>query len=237
MTTADLPILYRHHLETVRARADEALARGGFDHLLVPAGTRHYHLFDDRDYPYAVNPQFKAWAPLVDIPGSWICHTPGRAPKLVYLQPFDYWHVVPEAPAGYWASHFEIVVIRTPEEAQAHLPRDASRCAILGEPQSAIGPYGAYKPNNPRAVVDYLEYHRAYKTPYEIAMMRAATARRNARSAPAPANSASTWRIARPRARTPTTCLTRTSSASTSTRPCCTTPTATGCRRASPAAS
>src|SRR5690606_10749447 len=41
-------------------------------------------------------------------------------------------------------------------------------------PQSALGDY---VPGNPAAVVDYLEYHRAYKTPYEIAMMREATRR------------------------------------------------------------
>ena len=177
MTTTDVAILYRQHLDIVRGRADAALARGGFEHLLVPAGTRHYQLFDDRDYPYAANPQFKAWAPLTDIPGSWLSYTPGHRPKLVYLQPFDYWHVVPATPSGYWTEHFDIVVIRTPEEALRQLPKDATRCAILGEPQSAIGAYGAYKPNNPAAVVDYLEYHRAYKTPYEIAMMRRATTR------------------------------------------------------------
>ena len=177
MTTADVPILYRQHLETVRQRADIALSRGGFDHLLVPAGTRHFQMFDDRDYPYAVNPQFKAWAPLTDIPGSWLAYTPGRRPKLVFLQPFDYWHVVPATPSGDWTEHFDIEVIRTPEEALQHLPKDATRCAILGEPQSAIGTYGAYKPNNPAAVVGYLEYHRAYKTPYEIEMMRRATRR------------------------------------------------------------
>ena len=53
-------------------------------------------------------------------------------------------------------------------------PKDAARCAILGEPQSALGDFA---PNNPQAVIDYLEYHRAFKTPYEIAMMREATRR------------------------------------------------------------
>src|SRR3546814_4916204 len=96
---------------------------------------------------------------------------------LVYLQPHDYWHVVPDAPAGYWVEHFDVVVIRSADEAQQHLPKNASRCAILGEPQSALGQYGAFKPNNPPAAVDYLEYHRAYKPPYEIAMMREATRR------------------------------------------------------------
>lgn len=172
--TSSLAPLYPSHLQTLMQRASTALERGGFDHLVVPSGTIHYHLFDDRDYPYAVNPQFKAWAPLTSIPGSWLSFTPGQKPKLVYLQPFDYWHVVPEAPSGYWADHFDVVVIREPDEALQHLPADPARCAILGEPQSALGDW---VPNNPQAVIDYLDYHRNWKTPYEIAMMRLATQR------------------------------------------------------------
>ena len=173
--SADLSRLYADHLATVRARADAALERGGFDHLLVPSGTVHYQLFDDRDYPYAVNPQFKAWLPLTNAPGSWIAYTPGQRPKLIFLQPHDYWHVVPEAPNGEWVEHFDIQIIRQAEDAKQHLPRNATRCAILGEAQSALGAYGAFAPNNPQAVLDYLHYHRAFKTPYEIAMMREAT--------------------------------------------------------------
>ncbi len=166
--------LYADHLATLHERTAIALDRGGFEHLVVPSGTLHYQLFDDRDYPYAVNPQFKHWLPLTRHPGSWLVVTPGATPKLVYLQPRDYWHVVPEAPNGDWTAHFEIVVVRKPEEALQHLPKNASRCAILGEAQSALGQYGAFKPNNPQPVLEYLEYQRAYKTPYEIAMMREA---------------------------------------------------------------
>ena len=166
--------LYPAHLAELQRRSHEALERAGLDHLVVPSGTSHYQVFDDRDYPYAVNPQFKAWLPLTRNPGSWLVATPGRKPKLIYLQPFDYWHVVPQAPNGYWVEHYDIVVIRKPEEALAHLPADPARCAILGEPQSALG---AYVPNNPQPAIDYLEFHRAYKTPYEIEMMRAATRR------------------------------------------------------------
>ena len=167
--------LYADHIATLQQRATTALERGGFDHLVVPCGTLHYQLFDDRDYPYAVNPQFKAWLPVTDAPGSWLVFTPGMKPKLVYLQPRDYWHVVPATPSGYWVEHFDIVVIHEPDEAKRYLPGNAARCAILGEAQSALGQYGAYLPNNPDTVVAYLEYHRAFKTPYEIAMMREAT--------------------------------------------------------------
>lgn len=171
MTHPSPSALYARHLEVLQARTAVALERGGFDHLVVPSGSLHYHVFDDRDYPYAVNPQFKAWVPLVRNPGSWIVATPGRRPKLVYLQPRDYWHVVPQAPTGWWVEHFDVAVVRTPDEALPHLP-PAGSCAILGEPQSVLGDY---VPNNPPAVISYLEYHRAFKTPYEIAMMREAS--------------------------------------------------------------
>ncbi len=163
--------LYADHLRAMTSRAEQALARGGFDHLVVPSGTLHYQVFDDRDYPYAVNPQFKAWLPLTRVPGSWLVYTPGKRPTLIFLQPFDYWHVVPDAPSGWWVEHFDIHVIRKPEEALALLPGKAARCAIVGEPESALGPY---VPNNPAAVVDYLEYQRSYKTGYELASMREA---------------------------------------------------------------
>ena len=104
--SASLADLYAQHFAELQRRAAQALARGGFDHLVVPSGTLHYQVFDDRDYPYAVNPQFKAWVPLVRNPGSWLVFTPGATPKLVYLQPFDYWHVVPQAPSGEWVEHW-----------------------------------------------------------------------------------------------------------------------------------
>ncbi|HEY0333908.1 MAG TPA: Xaa-Pro dipeptidase [Stenotrophomonas sp.] len=171
MNLPDPAALYPAHLDVLKQRADEALARGGFEHLVVPSGNLHYQLFDDRDYPFAINPQFKAWLPLTRLPHSWLVYTPGRRPQVIFHQPFDYWHVVPGAPGGWWVEHFDVHIIRKPEEARALLPAPGVRCAILGEASSALGDHA---PNNPAAVIDYLEYHRAYKTPYELALMRQA---------------------------------------------------------------
>jgi Xaa-Pro dipeptidase len=167
----DLHELYPPHLATLVARADIALERGGFDHLVIAAGNLHYQFLDDAPYPFAVNPHFKHWLPVTRAPGSWLAYTPGATPKLIYLQPRDYWHVVPEAPTGYWVDSFDIVVIHEAAEAAAHLPPPA-RSAILGETGAALGDH---VPNNPPAVLDYLHYHRAFKTPYELAMMRVAS--------------------------------------------------------------
>lgn len=127
MPQPSLSSLYSDHLRILTARADEALQRGGFEHLVVPSGSTHYQLFDDRDYPYAVNPQFKAWVPLTRVPNSWLVYTPGKRPTVIFHQPFDYWHVVPDAPSGWWVDHCDIHIIRTPEQALALLPKHVER--------------------------------------------------------------------------------------------------------------
>ncbi|MEO8779916.1 MAG: Xaa-Pro dipeptidase, partial [Rhodanobacter sp.] len=164
-----LATLYPQHLATVRNHADRALALAGFDHLLVAAGMPGIKFLDDNPYPYAVSPPFKHWLPLINAPGSWIAYTPGAKPKLVFLQPRDYWHVVPDAPNGYWVDQFEIVIVRTAEEAAAELPR--RNCATIAEANAMVA---GIEVNNPGAVLDYLHYHRACKTPYELELMREA---------------------------------------------------------------
>ena len=100
MSAANLASLYADHLSTLRERADKALALAGFDHLLIAAGMPLRKFLDDQDQPFIVSPHFKHWLPLTDAPGSWIVYTPGKRPKLIFLQPRDYWHVVPDAPTG-----------------------------------------------------------------------------------------------------------------------------------------
>ncbi len=165
--------LYRAHLATIKARAEAALQKSGFDHLLVASGVEKYEFLDDRPYPFKPNAQFKAWLPLTRHPHCWVAYTPGRRPVLVYYQPDDYWHVPPAAPEGVWVDEFDIRVISDPAEAAAHLPRDGRR-AILGEPDAALP---GIEPNNPKALLDYLHFHRAFKTPWELDRMRAAQRR------------------------------------------------------------
>lgn len=166
--------LYPEHFAEVVRRATRALEVGGFDHLVVAAGTDKYRFLDDNPYPFQVNPQFKAWLPLTGNPHCWIAFTPGRKPVLVYHQPADYWHLPPQDPSGYWVAHFDVRVIGDPAEAAQHLPKPAARCAIIGEADAAVG---EFVPNNPAAVLASLHWRRAVKTPYEAQNMRAASAR------------------------------------------------------------
>jgi Xaa-Pro dipeptidase len=162
--------LYSEHLRIVKGRADAALAKCGFDHLLVASGIEKMRFLDDMPYPFKPNPQFKAWVPLLHHPQSWVAYTPGSRPVLVYYQPDDYWHVPPSAPSGAWVEHFDIRVISDPADAAKHLPTAGKR-AIIGEADAALP---GFEPNNPPDLLAHLHYHRAYKTPYELAAMRRA---------------------------------------------------------------
>jgi len=164
--------LYPSHLAELQRRSAEALRLAQRDHLVIAAGRPILRFLDDSYYPFRASPHFLHWLPLTDAPGSWIVYTPGAKPKLIFLQPRDYWHVVPAQPAGYWVEHFEIVTIREPDEARAHLPKDGSRCAVVGDATAALDGYG---PDIPAAVMDYLHWQRSFKTDYEIAMMRVAS--------------------------------------------------------------
>ena len=168
MHATSLASLYPAHLAALRKHADAALALAGFDHLLIAAGMPQRKFLDDQDYPFVASPHFRHWLPLADAPGSWIAYTPGARPKLIFLQPRDYWHVVPQAPSGYWVEHFEIVTVRSAAAALAELP--PGRHALIaadGAPADAA--------LNPTAVLDYLHWHRSIKTPYELALLRQAS--------------------------------------------------------------
>ncbi len=161
---------YQHHIATLCSRMDRALERSGHDHVLIAAGVEKMRFLDDMPYPFKVNPQFKAWAPLTHHPDCWIAYTPGHAPVLVYVQPDDYWHLPPAAPSGYWTQVLDVRVVHQAGHAVQYFPREG-RIAILGEADAALP---GCVPNNPQPLLDFLHYHRAFKTPYEIAMMKVA---------------------------------------------------------------
>ena len=164
--------LYPVHLETVKKRFSQALNAAGFDALAVFAGSAHTLFLDDTDYPFKVNPHFKNWLPLLHAHDSFVAYMPGQKPVLVYYQPEDYWYLPPAPPAGFWVEHFDIRIIKRPEDALDALPV-ARRCVFLGEWQERFKNWG-FADVNPEALINPLHYARAAKTEYELECMRQA---------------------------------------------------------------
>ncbi|PWC19810.1 Xaa-Pro dipeptidase [Brenneria roseae subsp. roseae] len=170
-----LASLYHHHLATLQQRTQAVLERHQLDALLIHSGELLTVFLDDHDYPFKVNPQFKAWVPVTQVPNCWLWVDGVNPPKLWFYSPVDYWHNVAPIPDSFWTNDVDISVLRHADDIGKRLPASRQRVAYIGYiPQRAVD-LGIQAENiNPQGVLDYLHYHRAYKTDYELACMKEA---------------------------------------------------------------
>jgi Xaa-Pro dipeptidase len=166
---------YAKHIDVLQARTQEALERESIDGLVIHSGQGKRHFLDDTNYPFKVNPQFKAWLPVVDNPNCWLIVNGVDKPKLVFYQPVDFWHKVPETPTEFWVEHFDIIYLKQANMVEKHLPYDKARFAYIGEYIEVAKALG-FNLVNPDRVMHYLHFHRTYKTDYELYCMRQANA-------------------------------------------------------------
>jgi len=173
VTAADLDQLYLYHLHTLMQRTDRSLAATGFDALVVQAGSPPTQFLDDQDYPYKVNPHFKAWVPIVDNPHCLLVYRPGVRPQILFYQPDDYWHKPATLPQEPWTAAVDVVAMPDPSKAQ-ELWTKLGRVAFIG-PRDRFDAAEAAAVNDPELLA-CLHYDRAVKTPYELECMRRASA-------------------------------------------------------------
>ena len=85
---------YASHVAMLQNHTRDALARENIDGLVIHSGQAKRLFLDDNNYPFKVNPQFKAWLPVVDNPNCWLIVNGVDKPKLIFYQPIDFWHKV-----------------------------------------------------------------------------------------------------------------------------------------------
>ena len=169
MTT--LTALYPEHIAELQRRVTTALSRENLDGIVIHSGQELKVFLDDYGYPFKVNPHFKAWLPLVDIPNCWLIINGKDKPQLIYYQPVDFWHKVLELSDSYWSDFFDIKVLTKATDVDQMLPYDKERYAYIGahvEVANALG----FNNINSEPLLNYLHFHRAYKTAYEQECMR-----------------------------------------------------------------
>jgi len=163
--------LYSRHLETWQRRFAEALAACRLDGVLIASGLEIYHARDDLSYPYAAEPYFKAWLPLMQHPGSVLKIVPGQRPLLVYFQTPDFWRQPPAEPEGYWVEHFEILYARSRAEVIKALDVPPQGFGVIENDAEEL--LGSPSDSDP-SLLHFLDYYRAFKTPYEVACIERA---------------------------------------------------------------
>ncbi len=168
--------LYHEHIKILQKRAREILARTQLDALLIHSGESLRIFLDDGYYPFKVNAHFKAWVPVTKVPNCWLWIDGVNKPKLWFYSPVDYWHSVEPLPNGYWTDEIAMIHLANAEDISAKLnglPKQ--NVAYIGEQAERAKSLGILDHNiNSKVVLDYLNYHRSYKTDYELACMREA---------------------------------------------------------------
>jgi Xaa-Pro dipeptidase len=165
--------LYAAHLEKRMRRTDAALAAAGFDALVIHAGSAPVQFLDDQDYPYKVNPHFKAWVPILDNPRCILVYSPGARPKVLFHQPNDYWHKPAPMPQAPWTAQVDLIAMDEPSKSGAQWAK-LGRVAHIGADIAAFGIDA--EACNPEALLARLHYDRAVKTDYELECLRRASA-------------------------------------------------------------
>jgi len=168
--------LYPAHLERLQQRTGEVLQLLGAEALLIHSGSPLSQFLDDQSYPFKVNPHFKAWLPVVDSPDCWLLVDGQHPPRLLFYRSQDFWHKPAELPAGGWTSLFDITLTSTTETLHQWLPARRRGLVLLAE-QAQWGTALDIASQNPQMLLDFLHYHRAAKSDYELVCMRLANQR------------------------------------------------------------
>jgi Xaa-Pro dipeptidase len=171
VSETSLDQLYEPHLRTLMRRTERSLAASGFDALVIHAGTPQVLFLDDQDYPFKVNPHFKAWVPIVDNPRCILVFAPGARLKVLFYRPNDYWHKPAPLPQAPWTAAVDLIAMDDPAQAADHWSR-LGRVAYIGPDSFAPGTDPAAI--NPADLLTRLHYDRAVKTSYELECMRRA---------------------------------------------------------------
>ncbi|OIQ44274.1 MAG: Xaa-Pro dipeptidase, partial [Gammaproteobacteria bacterium MedPE] len=82
-----LNTLFAQHIDELNARAKTIMVRENVTSLIIHSGQPHRQFLDDMDYPFKVNPHFKAWVPVTDNPNCWVIVDGVSKPTLVFYRP------------------------------------------------------------------------------------------------------------------------------------------------------
>jgi len=165
---------YQDHIATLLKRYEYLMQMlAGAEGILLHSGIDRTYYQDDQDTPFRAFGHFNHWLP-VNRPNQVLLVRPGRRPVYFQVIPEDYWNEQAVNTASWWAESFDIVQLGRPEQIKAELDQ-LQGLVFLGEPE-CFAAFLGIKPDliNPQSCLDYLDYHRAYKQPYEVTQLRTA---------------------------------------------------------------
>ena len=169
--------LYAQHLARLAASTARALEETGFDRMVVHSGVPFTYFADDNDAPFHPTPTFAHWAP-VEGPYHLLDVVPGKKPRLVRVQPRDYWYAPPAPAPAFVAREFDVVDVATSETAWKEVGNGFARTAFVGGAVDEAAAHGFRPQNvNPKGLVARLDWERSYKSDWEAEQVAVANAK------------------------------------------------------------
>lgn len=168
-----LTALYAEHHGQLVAHFRSLLEEGPWDGAILASGSPAGIFGDDQEYPFRVSPRFRQWIPAGDYTDSYVVVGRRGKPGFVCHLPQDYWRASEPAPSGFWVSHFDVVCATSPDAAQRALPPRRENLAYLGDPSGCPRDFPP-ESINPPALIHSLDYHRVFKSDYEVECIRRA---------------------------------------------------------------
>ena len=168
---------YPGHIQHLQAIYEQALAavadEGAPDSVLLHSGSEAHYFADDKPVPFEAYGHFMHWLP-VRRPDQFVWYRPGQKPVYFQVVPADFWHEQTIVNEDWWASQFDLQRLGAVTELQPHLEK-AGRIAYLGPNPDLAAELGIAEAlvNHPHLSY-FLDFHRAVKSPYELAQLRAA---------------------------------------------------------------
>jgi Xaa-Pro dipeptidase len=167
----DLAALFHDHLAQRQSSTAEALAKTGYDALVISSGRVYTHFADDQDAPFHPTPHFAHWCPLAG-PHHVLVVRPGQRPRLIRYAPEDFWYEQAPLDNPFWASAFEIEEVGTVEDVWQRLGT-LKRAAYIGNETDRGEAAGLDL--NPALLTAHLDWHRTTKSAYEVQSIEEAT--------------------------------------------------------------
>ncbi|GLS28265.1 Xaa-Pro dipeptidase [Marinibactrum halimedae] len=163
---------YAEHVKQKQKIYQNALLKAGFSRWLIGAGALHYQFRDDISYPFATNAYFREWLPLLQRPDCFIGLAPEKDQPILFLKVVDdFWHSDPEPLPEDIHNVFQIVEFAEVDSLHDYFVMDKNTVYLgptLGNQPSFLGDVTL----NDEGAIAYVDYHRAYKTEYEVDAMR-----------------------------------------------------------------
>jgi Xaa-Pro dipeptidase len=174
---------YPEHIKRLRSIYSRALNQSTrpFSAIMIHSGSEAFYYADDQSMPFRAYGHFSHWLP-VNHSNQVLLVIPNNVPIFFQICPSDFWHEQDCALPSWVEEEFETYTLSSSAQVADELHNILSKAGIAIDDVAFIGENTQYADAiglsasafNPPAILSYLDYHRAYKSEYEIACIRKA---------------------------------------------------------------